>query len=62
MNYNRYCNIYSQLDATIIILLIISISSTCFGRKFRPKDVELIEITDIIVIVTSSWLFILLYQ
>ena len=25
-------NINSQLDATIIILLIISISSTCFGR------------------------------
>jgi hypothetical protein len=27
-----YNNINSQLDATIIILLIISISSTCFGR------------------------------
>jgi len=30
-------NINSQLDATIIILLIISISSTCFGRYFRPS-------------------------
>jgi hypothetical protein len=28
----QFNNINSQLDATIIILLIISISSTCFGR------------------------------
>jgi len=27
----------SQLDATIIILLIISIISTCFERQFRPS-------------------------
>jgi hypothetical protein len=30
--HHRYNNINSQLDATIIILLITSISSTCFGR------------------------------
>ena len=36
----------SQLNATVIILLTISISSTCFGRQFCPKHVELIEITD----------------
>jgi len=29
---HRYNNINSRLDATIIILLTISISSTCFGR------------------------------
>jgi len=28
----------SQLDATIIILLTISISSTCFGRQSRPSS------------------------
>jgi len=28
----------SQLDATIIILLIISNGSTCFGRYFRPSS------------------------
>jgi len=28
-------NIKSQLDATVIILLIFSISSTCFVRQFR---------------------------
>ena len=33
-----YNNINSQLDATVIILLIISISSTCFGRWFRPSS------------------------
>jgi len=31
-------NINSQLDATIIILLITSISSTCFGRWYRPSS------------------------
>jgi len=31
-------NINSQLDSTIIILLIISISSTRFGRSFRPSS------------------------
>jgi len=31
-------NINSQLVATIIILLKISISSTCFGRYFRPSS------------------------
>jgi len=30
--HHWYNNIISQLDATIIILLMISISSTCFGR------------------------------
>jgi len=30
--HQLYNNMYSQLDATIIILLIISISSTYFGR------------------------------
>ena len=28
----RYNNMNSQIDATMIILLTISISSTCFGR------------------------------
>jgi hypothetical protein len=36
INLSNYIN--SQLDATIIIVLIISISSTCFGRKFRPSS------------------------
>jgi len=31
-------NINSQLDTTIIILLITSISSTCFGRQLRPSS------------------------
>ena len=35
----REVNINSQLDATVIILLlIISINWTCFGRKFRPSS------------------------
>ena len=33
-----YNNINSRLDATIIILRITSISSTCFGRQFRPSS------------------------
>ena len=36
--HHWYNNINSQLDATIIILLIISISSTGFGRQFRPSS------------------------
>jgi len=32
------------------------------GRNYRPKHVELIEIINKIVIVASSWLFILLHQ
>ena len=32
------------------------------GRNYRPKHVELIEIINKIIIVASSWLFILLYQ
>ena len=32
------------------------------GRNYRPKHVELIEIINEIIIVASSWLFILLYQ
>ena len=36
--HHWYNSINSQLDATIIILLIISISSTCFGRYFRPSS------------------------
>jgi len=43
-------------------LLTISISSKCFGRNYRPKHVELIEIVNKVIIVASSWLFILLYQ
>jgi len=39
--HSRNNNINSQLDATIIILLIISISWTCFGRKSRPSSGEL---------------------
>jgi hypothetical protein len=31
------------------------------GRNYRPKHVELIEIINQIIIVASSWLFILLY-
>ena len=31
------------------------------GRNYRPKRVELIEITDKIIIVTSNRLFMLLY-
>ena len=37
-NNNNNIDINSQLDAKIIILLIISISSTCFGRTFRPSS------------------------
>jgi len=32
------------------------------GRNYRPKHVELIYIINKIIIVASSWLFILLYQ
>jgi len=32
------------------------------GRNYRPKHVKLIEIINKIIIVASSWLFILLYQ
>jgi len=32
------------------------------GRNYRPKHVELIEVINKIIIVVSSWLFILLYQ
>ena len=32
------------------------------GRNYRPKRVELNEIFNKIIIVASSWLFILLYQ
>ena len=32
------------------------------GRNYRPKHVELIEIINKIIIVASSWLFILLYR
>jgi len=31
------------------------------GRNYRPKRVEVIEIINKIIIVASSWLFILLY-
>ena len=31
------------------------------GRNYSPKHVELIEIINKIIIVASSWLFILLY-
>jgi len=33
-----YSNINSRLDAIMVILLTISISSTCFGREFRPSS------------------------
>ena len=32
------------------------------ARNYRPKHVELIEMFNKIIIVASSWLFILLYQ
>jgi len=32
------------------------------GQNYHPKHVELIEIINKIIIVASSWLFILLYQ
>ena len=32
------------------------------GRHYRPKHVELIEVINKVIIVASSWLFILLYQ
>ena len=36
--HHWYNNTNSQLDSTMIILLIMSISSTCFGRQFRPSS------------------------
>ena len=36
--HHQYNNINSELDATIIILLIILISVTCFRRRFRPSS------------------------
>ena len=59
---NMCNNKNSRLDATMIILLTILISSTYFGRNYRPKYVELIEIINKINIVASSRLFLLLYQ
>jgi len=44
-----------------MVLLKISISSACFGRNYRPKHAELIEIVNKTIIVATSWLFILLY-
>jgi len=32
------------------------------GQNYRPKHVELIEIVNKIIIVASSWLFVLEYQ
>jgi len=32
------------------------------GRNYRPKHIELIEIINKIIIVASSWLFIILHQ
>jgi len=32
------------------------------GRNYRSKHVELIEIVNEIIIVASSWLFVLFYQ
>ena len=32
------------------------------GRNYRPEHVELIVIINKIIFVTSSWLFLLLYQ
>jgi len=32
------------------------------GRNYRQKHVELIEIINKIIVVASSWLFILLYR
>ena len=52
-------NIDNTLDATITVLLIIPISSTCFGQLFCPKHVELIGIINKTVIVATSWLSIL---
>ena len=37
-HHRTYISIKSQLVATIIILLIISISTICFGRQFRPSS------------------------
>jgi len=31
------------------------------GRNYRPKHVELIDIVNKVIIVASSWLFMLLY-
>ena len=47
---DAFFNINSQQDATIIILLIISISSKCFGRNYRPKHVELIQIINTLLL------------
>jgi len=88
--HHWYNNMNSWLDATMIILLTISISSACVRWSFRPSSGELdcvyslwykapkflpaggyrqaetsvfrlIEIVNKIIIVASSWLFILLY-
>jgi len=37
-------------------------SATEDGRNYRPKHVVLIEIIDKVIIVLSSWLFILLFR
>ena len=37
-NFSKYNNINNQLDAKIIILLRILISSTCFGQSFCPSS------------------------
>jgi hypothetical protein len=60
-----------QLDATIIVLLIFKISSTCKksqscapedGQRLAPKHVELILKINKTVIVASNWCSILTYQ
>ena len=60
-------NIRSRCSASIIVGALYKLwtQSSCpeGGRNYRPKHVELIEIiNNKIIIVVSSWLFILLYQ
>ena len=59
-----------QDEVELTFYLILVLYNTCCkessaaedGRIYRPKRVELIEIINKIIIVASSWLFILLYR
>ena len=66
-NNNNYINNFNQLNMfRALISPILKSTTLCLqssapedGRNYRPKHVELIEITNKIFIVASDWLFIL---
>jgi len=48
----------NQQDATVQFNLLFLVSATCFGRKHRPKHVELTRNNKLTYIVASCWFFV----